>query len=50
MTYAIQAEGLVKRFGETTALAGAALQAGTGTPTRTSSGPTGDGRRRMGDH
>jgi oleandomycin transport system ATP-binding protein len=31
MTHAIQAEGLVKRFGETTALAGADLQAGTGT-------------------
>jgi oleandomycin transport system ATP-binding protein len=31
MTYAIQAEGLVKRFGETTALAGAELAARTGT-------------------
>jgi oleandomycin transport system ATP-binding protein len=31
MTYAIQAEGLVKRFGETTALAGAELAAPTGT-------------------
>ncbi len=31
MTYAIQAEGLVKRFGETTALAGADLAAPTGT-------------------
>jgi oleandomycin transport system ATP-binding protein len=31
MSYAIQAEGLVKRFGETTALAGADLAARTGT-------------------
>ncbi|HEY2957873.1 MAG TPA: ATP-binding cassette domain-containing protein [Actinomycetota bacterium] len=31
MGYAIQAEGLVKRFGETTALAGADLEARTGT-------------------
>jgi oleandomycin transport system ATP-binding protein len=31
MTHAIQAEGLVKRFGETTALAGADLSAPTGT-------------------
>jgi oleandomycin transport system ATP-binding protein len=31
MNHAIQAEGLVKRFGETTALAGADLEAGTGT-------------------
>src|SRR6266511_160323 len=31
MRYAIQAEGLVKRFGETTALAGADLAACTGT-------------------
>jgi oleandomycin transport system ATP-binding protein len=30
MSYAIQAEGLVKRFGETTALAGADLAARTG--------------------
>jgi ABC-type uncharacterized transport system ATPase subunit len=31
MTHAIQAEGLVKRFGETTALAGADLSAPSGT-------------------
>src|SRR3979490_3017324 len=31
MTYAIQAEGLVKRFGETQALAGVTLTARTGT-------------------
>src|SRR5436309_15807241 len=31
MTYAIQAEGLVKRFGETQALAGVSLTARTGT-------------------
>jgi oleandomycin transport system ATP-binding protein len=31
MTYAIQAEGLVKRFGETRALAGVDLAARTGT-------------------
>jgi len=31
MSYAIVAEGLVKRFGDTTALAGADLEARTGT-------------------
>jgi oleandomycin transport system ATP-binding protein len=31
MSHAIQAEGLVKRFGETAALAGADLEARTGT-------------------
>ncbi len=31
MSYAVQAEGLVKQFGDTTALAGADLQARTGT-------------------
>jgi hypothetical protein len=34
MTHAIQAEGLVKRFGKTTALAGVDLVARTGRPSR----------------
>ncbi|GAA2414510.1 daunorubicin resistance protein DrrA family ABC transporter ATP-binding protein [Actinomadura vinacea] len=46
MTYAIQAEGLVKRFGETQALAGVSLTAGAGTVLGVL-GPNGAGKTTM---